>query len=325
MKAVQFDRYGDADVLQMAEVAKPTAKPGEVLVRVHAASVNPLDWKLRRGMVKVVTWTGLPRGVGTDFAGEIVALGDGVNTWRVGQRVFGSMNPLKKAGSMSEFITAPANEIVEVPQGMSNAEAATLCVAGGTALQTLQDKMHLSKGQRVLITGAAGGVGAYAVQIAHHIGAQVTGVCSTRNADMVKQLGANDVIDYAKQDFTQLKHVSFDHIFDAANVSSFNACRHLLGAQGAYVNTMPRPAMMLQAQWLALTSKQRLVPFMLKRDVKTWQQLAKLWQDGAIKLAQLNTVTFEIDAVRQAQRDSEAGHARGKTVVLMDSAAMSTA
>jgi NADPH:quinone reductase-like Zn-dependent oxidoreductase len=318
MRAVRYDRYGPPDVLRVADVPEPVPGAGEVKVRVRAASLNPVDWKIRAGEMRWLPIVrGPPRGSGSDLAGEIVGVGGGVAPRHMGERVFGATSPLARDGTFAEYAVLPAASVVPIPDGVDVAQAATLPIAGGTALQALTDRAHLAAGQRVLIIGAAGGVGHFAVQIAKHLGAHVVGVCSTTNAALVRELGADEVVDYARDDFTR-RSDRFDVVFDAAGVSTFVAARQVLTEVGCYVNTLGTGAATLNTIASAVvarfTSRQRVVPFALQAGGATWQLLAELARDGVLRAHVERTIS--LDQVAGAQRERESGHGCGKIVVL---------
>jgi len=238
MRALRFARYGPPDVLRVEQMPEPTPAAGQAKVRVHAVALNPLDWKLRKGDLRLLpVLRGPPRGLGVDFCGEIVAVGGGAEARHVGERVFGSLLPFGRDGALADYLVAPFDRIMAAPQALDDAHAATLPIAGGTALQALTDEAHVRSGQRVLITGAAGGVGHFAVQIARHLGAYVVAVCGPANVEFVRALGADEVVDYTRDDFTR-RGDRFDVVFDAAGASSFAASRRVLAADGRYVNTL---------------------------------------------------------------------------------------
>jgi NADPH:quinone reductase-like Zn-dependent oxidoreductase len=317
MRALRFDRYGPPDVLHVVDIADPSPRSGEAKLRVRAASLNPLDWKLRAGHLRLIpAFRRPPRGIGNDFAGEIVGVGGGATSRFVGERVFGSLSPFGRDGALAEYIVVSAERIVPIPDGIDYDHAAALPIAGGTALQALADEARLAAGQRVLITGAAGGVGHFAVQIAKHLGAHVVGVCSAGNAEWVRTLGADEVVDYARDDFT-LRKDRFDVVFDAAGASSFTAARRVLADSGCYINTLGDAAAiagtMMGAIVARFTSRQRAIPFALRNVPAIWQRLAKLAADGALHAHVERTIALE--DVANAQRAMETGHGRGKVVV----------
>lgn len=317
MRALRFDRYGTADVIRVEELAEPQPGPGEVTVRVRAASINPLDWKIRAGQTRMIPrFRGPPRGLGCDFAGEVKAVGDGVASWRSGTRAFGSLLPFGPAGAFAECVVVTAERLAAIPDGVDFDQAAALPIAGGTALQALVDIARLAAGQHLVITGAAGGVGHFAVQLAKHLGARVAGVCSEANSGFVRSLGADETVDYAREDFTR-RGDRFDVVFDAAAVSSFSAAARVLTDTGCYINTCGHATAALSTIGSAIlarvTSRRRAIPFALKNIPETWRQLAALARDGILHAHVERVVT--LDEVAGAMRAMEAGHARGKVVV----------
>ena len=318
MRAVRYDRYGPPEVLRVEEVPEPVPGAGEVKVRVRAASLNPIDWKIRAGEMRwMPVFRGPPRGTGCDIAGEIVGVGRAVAPRHVGEHVFGALSPLVRDGSCAEYAVLPAASVAVLPDEIDFVRAAALPIAGGTALQALVDEARLDAGQRVLIVGAAGGVGHFAVQLAKHVGAHVVAVCGAGNAAFVRDLGADEVIDYARDDFTR-RDDRFDAVLDAAGVSSFAAARAILAADGCYVNTLGTGGAMantvLSAVAARFTTRQRVVPFALKPGAATWQRLADLVRAEVLAPRVDRTVTLE--QVADAQRARESGHGRGKVVVV---------
>ena len=317
MRALRYDRYGSPDVLHIAEMAEPVPGAGEAKVRVRAASLNPLDWKIRAGHLRFVPlFRGPPRGIGCDFAGEIVGIGGGASARHVGERVFGSIVPFPREGALAEFVVVRAERLVPIPASLGFEHAAALPVAGGTALQCLVDHAHIAAGRRVLITGAAGGVGHFALQIAKHHAAHITGVCGGANIDFVRGLGADEALDYAREDFTRGGD-RFDVVFDAAGVSSFAAARQVLAEAGCYINTggdaAAIAATIAAAVFARLTSRQRAIPFTLDNSPRTWERLAALADEGVLRPHIEHTIALE--EVADAMRAMETAHARGKIVV----------
>src|SRR5215470_2882178 len=235
MKAIVYRCYGPPQVLKLEEIARPSPKANEVLVRVHAASVNPLDWHYMRGtpyIARMDAGLGAPQNIrfGVDFAGVVEAVGPGVTRFKPGDEVFGG-----RRGAFAEYLTVSEQRALAAkPANMSFAQAAAVPIAGLTALQGLRDKAHVARGQKVLINGASGGVGTFAVQIARSYGAEVTGVCSTRNVDLVRSLGADHVIDYTKEDFTKGDQ-KYDVIIDNVANRTLSENRRVLTPNGRYV------------------------------------------------------------------------------------------
>jgi len=319
MRALRFERYGTADVLRVEEVSEPLPRPGEAKVRVRAAALNPLDWKVRAGDLRLIPlFRGPPRGLGCDFAGEIVGIGGGATERHVGERVLGSLLPFARDGALAESIVVGYDRLLPIPDGIDDIVAAALPVAGGTALQGLVDEAGTVAGQRVLVNGAAGGVGHFAVQIAKHLGTYVVGVCSKGNADFVRGLGAHEVIDYAREDFT-MRNERFDVVFDVAATSSFDAAKRVLTDFGCYLNTGPTAAAIattvVSAVIARFTSRQRAVPLVLRNAPPLWHRVVQLVQSGAMRAHVERTIS--LDDVAEAQRVMEAGHGRGKIVVQM--------
>ena len=313
MKAVVQDKYGPPEALRLEEVEKPVVGDNDVLLRVCAAGVNPLDWHLVRGTPYVARMAmGMPkpklRFRGVDVAGRIEAVGKDVNQLKPGDDVLGCC-----AGAFAEFASAPADHFVVKPASMTYEEAAAVPVAAVTALQGLRDVGKLQSGQRVLINGAAGGVGTFAVQIAKWIGAEVTGICSTRNVDLVKSIGANHVIDYTREDFTKAKD-RYDLILDNAGNHSLSAIRRTLVPGGTLVYnsgaSMPRVALAL------LLSRMGRKVFTFLANIK--HDDLELIQ-GLIESGEVRSVidrSYPLDEIAAAIAYLEAGHARGKVVVI---------
>lgn len=319
MRALRYDRYGPPEVLRAADIAEPVPAVGEVKIRVRAASLNPLDWKIRAGRLRFApVFRAPPRGIGCDFSGEIVAVGGGAIARYVGERVFGSLVPFQRDGAVAEYVVASAGRIAPIPDNVSDAEAAALPIAGGTALQALHDEAKLAPGQRVLITGAAGGVGHFAVQIAKHLGAHVVGVCGAGNVEFVRGLGADQVVDYARDDFTR-RDDRFDVVFDAAGASSFIAARRVLTGTGCYLGTSGTAAAavgtLMGGIFARLTSRQRAIAIVLEAGAGLFRRLAALAQQGTVHAHIERTIGME--DVAGAMAAMETGHGRGKIVVLL--------
>ena len=315
MQAVMYDHFGDDSVLSLREAALPQAARGEVQVRVRMASLNPVDFKLRSGMLRMLGRPKRPAITGKDFAGEISALGADVQGYALGQRVFGSVDPMGGQGSCAQFVAVATDLIAPTPDALGDEVAASLPVASGTALQSLTDIAGLQRGQSILITGASGAVGASAVQLARSIGARITGVCGTANIDYVRSIGADHIVDYRTGDWLQSDQ-RFDVVFDAAAVASFAQARPLLTRSGIYINTLPRPALYWAALVARTTSRQRCVPFLLKTDAALLQRLAKL-AAGRVIVPHIQEI-IDLAQVASAQRRMRQGKVHGKVCVRVD-------
>jgi len=320
MRALRYDRYGPPDVLHVEDVAEPASAADELKVRVRAASLNPLDWKIRAGHMRLIPlFDAPPRGTGTDFAGEVVGSGGGdVAGFYPGARVFGSLSPFRRQGSIAEFVVVAASRIATAPDMLAFDAAAALPIAAGTAVQALADHAQLAGGQRLLLSGAAGGVGHYAIQYAKHVGAHVTAVCSTTNLAFVESLGADRALDYTRDD-PLAGGEPYDVVFDAAGVWSWQTCRGVLAPSGVYVNTAPSARAIgtnvVGAAIARLTTRQRVVTLALQGGAPMWRRLAELAADGA--LTPHITRRLAIDDVADAQRAMESGHGRGKLVAML--------
>lgn len=315
MQAVMYDRFGDDSVLSLRDTAVPQAARGQVQVRVRMASLNPVDFKLRSGILRMVGRPKRPAITGKDFAGEITALGADVRGYQLGQRVFGSVDPMGGQGSCAQFVALASDLVAPTPDALSDEVAASLPVASGTALQSLTDIARLQRGQSILITGASGSVGASAVQLARLIGARITGVCGTANVDYVRSIGAERVIDYRTGNWLQLDQ-RFDVIFDAAAAASFSQARPLLTTEGIYINTMPRPALYWAAVVARASSRQRCVPFLLKTDAALLRRLAQFAAERVI-VPYIQEIV-DLTQVASAQRRMQQGKVHGKVCVRVD-------
>ena len=312
MQAVAYEVFGDASVLSVYEALVPQAGRGEVQVRVTMASLNPVDFKLRSGMLRLLGRPRRPAITGKDFAGVISQLGADVQGYAIGQRVFGSVDPMGGQGSCAQFVALTTDLVAPIPDAVSDEVAASLPVAAGTALQCLTDIAGLGRDQSILITGASGAVGSAAVQIARSIGARITGVCGTANIGYVRSIGAQAVIDYKTTDWASMDS-QFDVIFDAAAAASFAIARPRLRPTGIYINTMPRPGLFWAALVARIGSRQRCVPFLLKTTSAQLRHLAQLAVDGAI-VPHIDAIV-DLPQVAAAQRRMEDGRVHGKICV----------
>ena len=319
MKAILYTTYGSPDVLQLKEVAKPTPKAHEVLVKVYAASANPADWHLLRGepfLARLEAGLLKPKNIrlGADVAGRVEAIGSNVTQLQVGDAVFGEL-PLDGLGSFAEYICAPEALVALKPTNLTFEQAASVPLAAFTALQGLRDKGQLRPGQKVLINGASGGVGTFAVQLAKALGAAaVTGVCSTRNVELVRSIGADQVIDYTQTDFASTGQ-RYDLIFDAVGNRSVADLKRALTPTGI-------------GSVAGFTTMSRLFQIMLLGGKKIGMMAtAKANQPDLLILKQLletGTVVPVIDRryplaeTAEAIRYLETGRARGKVIITVD-------
>lgn len=312
MKAIVRDRYGSPDVLRFEEVPKPTVGDAEVLVRVHAASANPADWHTLRGEPRFIRLgDGLlkpkSRALGIDIAGEVEAVGRDVTRFQPGDEVFGAT----KFGGFAEYARANEDRLVRKPNGITFEEAAAVPVAAVSALQGLRDKGRIQRGYQVLINGASGGVGTFAVQLAKAFEAEVTGVCSTRNLELVRSLGASQVIDYTREDCTKTGH-RYDLILDAAAFRSVADYKRALKPNGIYVMVGGAVAQIFHVLWLSMAGKK--MSFMMARlNQKDLLFLKELLETG--KVVPVIDKRYPLSETADALRYLEEGHARGKVVI----------
>jgi NADPH:quinone reductase-like Zn-dependent oxidoreductase len=323
MKAVVYRCYGSADVLEFRDIEKPTAADNEVLVKIQAASVNPLDWHYMRGspyIMRLGSGLGSPTDtrLGVDFAGTVEAVGANVKRFKPGDEVFGG-----RSGAFAEYVAVPADRALALkPDNMMFEEAASVPVAAITALQALRDKGKIKPGQKVLINGASGGVGTFAVQIAKSFGAEVTGVCSTRNLEMVRSIGADHVIDYTREDYTQSGQ-RYDLIVDMVGNHSLLKNREVLNPEGAlvivggssgnWIGPLARP---IAALLLSPFVDQEFAMLMAGMNQEDLVILGDLMQAGKVK--PVIDRLYPLSDLPEAIRYSEEGHARGKIVIDMD-------
>jgi NADPH:quinone reductase-like Zn-dependent oxidoreductase len=321
VKAIVFRRYGGPEALRLEELAAPAPAQGEARVEVRAASLNPLDWRMLRGEPYVMRpgtgWLKPKRiHLGADVAGVVDAVGPGVSGLQPGDAVFGAAERL---GSLAEQVCVPVAALVPKPQALSFEEAAAFPVAGLTAVQGLKDAGGVRPGSRVLINGASGGVGTFAIQVAKAQGARVTAVCSARNAELVRSLGADEVIDYAATDFTRAAG-AYDLLFDAVGDRPLGELRRAVKPDGAYVLIGVPSGRWIAPLWpLARVSlaapfaKQKLVFCMSRANQEDLLALKSLVESGKVKPVIDRTCTLE--EVPEALRYLESHRARGKVVV----------
>jgi NADPH:quinone reductase-like Zn-dependent oxidoreductase len=325
MKAFVHDRYGSpGEVLELRDVDKPVIEDDEVLVRVHATSVNPADWHFMRGEPRIArVQMGLRKPketvLGCDLAGLVEAVGNGVTTLQPGDEVFGS-SFMRGWGAFAECVCVPHDVLATKPANLSADHAAVVPVAATTALQGLRDRGRIEPGHKVLIVGASGGVGTFAVQIAKSFGAEVTGVCSTRNVELVRSLGADHVVDYTHEDFAQGGQ-RYDIIFQVSGTRSPSDCRRALAPKGTLVlisgdsegHWIGPVARVVKALLLSPFVSQKMVTYTVKPNTVDLQFLKELIEAG--KVTPVIDRTYSLSQVPDALGYLEEGHARGKVVI----------
>lgn len=320
MRAIVYTKYGPPDVLQLKEVEKPTPKDNEVLIKVHSVSVNAADWHLMRAdplFVRLITGLLKPKNtiLGADIAGRVEVIGSNVKEFKPGDEVFGDISGCGWGG-FAEYVSVPEQALVLKPSNITFEEAAAVPMAAVTALQGLRDKGQIKAGQKVLINGASGGVGPFAVQIAKSFGAEVTAVCSTGKIDMVHAMGADHVIDYTKEDFTKSGQ-RFDLILAANGYHSISEYKRALSPNGIYVMTGGSMAQIFQALLLgplfSMTGSKRMRNVTAKPNKKDLSFLKELLEAG--KVVPCIDRNYSLSEVPEAIRYLEEGHARGKVVI----------
>jgi NADPH:quinone reductase-like Zn-dependent oxidoreductase len=321
MKAIVYDHYGPPDVLQYAEIEKPVPSADQVLLRVRASSVNPYDWHFIRGTPSFIRlFTGLrapkSRRVGADVAGVVQAVGSSVTSFKPGDPVFGTAT-----GSFAEFACASPSTLALKPENLTWEQAASAPIAGITALQGLRDKAGILPGQQVLINGASGGVGTFAVQIAKSLKARVTGVCSTRNIELVRSIGADEVIDYTRQDFLH-GAARYDVFFDLVGNHPLSASLRVLRPKGIYIGcggggpdkrSTELLGSMLHSFLLRPFVSQKMPGLIAKVNTGDLNFLAGLMRSG--KVTPVLDRTYALNQTAGAIRYIEQGHARGKVAI----------
>jgi len=320
MKAITYSEYGSPDVLRCEEIEKPAPADDEVLIKVRAASLNPLDWRMLRGkpyLLRAVSGLSKPKTTrpGVDVAGQIDAVGGKAVRFKPGDEVFGACR-----GALAEYACASESKVVTKPVNVTFEQAASAPVAALTALQGLRDYGKIQSGYRVLINGAAGGVGTFAVQIARSLGAEVTGVCSTRNLEFVRSIGADHVVDYTQQDFTGLGR-RYDIIFDCIENHSLSARRRILNRNGVCVMVgAPHDrgwlvflGRLIKAPIVSRFSSRKAVMFIAKPNKEDLAVIGELMATG--KLKPVIDRSYPLSAAADAMRYLEQGHARGKVII----------
>ena len=322
MKAIVYTKYGSPDVLELEEVEKPAPKDNEVLIKVRAASVNPLDWHFMRGKPLFMRLMGAgllkPKNkiLGVDIAGRVETVGRTVKQLHPGDDVFGGG---KFLGGFAEYVCVSENRLALKPSKITFEEAASVPIAAVTALQALRDKGEIQPGQKVLINGAGGGVGTFAVQIAKSFGAEVTGVCSTSKLDKVRSIGADQVIDYTQEDFTK-NDQRYDLIFDAAAFRSILDQKQALSPKGIYVMVGGSMARMFQVMflrpWISMTGSKKIGLMLANINKKDLVFMKELLEAG--KVVPVIDRRYPLSETAEAIRYLEEGHARGKVIITLE-------
>ena len=321
MKAIVYDRYGPPDVLRYEELEKPLPGDDQVLIKVHASSVNPYDWHFIHGtpsLIRFISGVRAPKSkrLGVDVAGEVEAAGRNVTNFKPGDAVFGTAT-----GAFAEYVCASESTLAHKPESLTWEQAASVPIAGITALQGLRDKAGILAGQHVLINGASGGVGTFAVQIAKSFEARVSAVCSTRNVELVRSIGADEVIDYTRENFIHGGQ-RYDVFFDLVGNNPLPACLRVLQPKGVYIGcggggpdrgSMELLGSMLYPLLLGPFTHQKMPGLLAKVNATDLNFLADLMQTGSI--TPVLDGTYALSETADAIRYLEQCHARGKVAI----------
>lgn len=313
MKAYVYRKYGPPEEIKSIERDIPSPKKNELLIRVKAIGLNPLDYRIRRGSLKPFTNFNFPRQTASDFSGEVVEVGGENSSFKIGDLVYGMLFQLK-SGASAEYIVSKEDNLFHAPEPLNLEEAASVPLAAQTSLQALRDIGHLKKGMRVLINGASGGVGTFAIGLSKIFEAHVTAVTSFRNASFVKELGADEVIDYTKDDFTKMKG-AFDVIYDCWGNKNFDMVRNNLTESGIYISTIPNLKNFLSALKTTFSSQKGKV-VLVKSKKEDLAFLKKVIENGELKV--IIEKSFYQDEIVEAYKHLEKKRTKGKLIVVLN-------
>ncbi|MEY3826665.1 MAG: hypothetical protein RLZZ148_1482 [Cyanobacteriota bacterium] len=308
MQAILFNRYGSSEVLRVQSIPKPIPSPSQVLVRVYNSSVNPVDWKIRNGSLWIFSGWKFPRQLGADFSGVVEAIGSQIKNFQVGDAVFGFIDPLL-GGAYAEYLVVKEANLALKPNNVTFEEIAVVPLAGSTALQALSDLSKLQKDQSILINGASGGVGIYALQIAKARMANITAVCSTQNLELVRNLGADVVVDYTKINVMQIGN-KYDVIFDVVGKLSFAESKLMLNDKGIYISTLPSISLLKDIIFTYFGNNRKAKLVVVKSNHDNFVTLSKMIQDN--KIIPIIDKSFNLTALPEAHDRSEKGKVVGK-------------
>ena len=311
MKAVVINNFGSPEVLQIKDINLPIIKNNEVLIQVKASSINPVDWKHRKGNHKLIKGSKFPIVLGYDAAGIVEEIGSKVTKFKKGDIVYARLSR-NYGGAYAEFTATSEDTVALMPESLSFEEAAAIPLAAVTALQGLRDKGNIKKGDNVLIIGAASGVGHFAVQIAKFYEAKVTAICSLRHENMMNDLKPDKLIDYTKTDILQLTE-KFDIIFDVVGKHSFKTLHHLLKPGGTYITTLPRPKVLVHKILSLFTQAKKTKTFLMKSKGSDLEFLNELVEQNKFKV--FIDKVFPMQEISKAHEYSETGKVAGKIVI----------
>jgi NADPH:quinone reductase-like Zn-dependent oxidoreductase len=310
MKKVVYNRYGEFSELQLIEIDEPAPANNEVVVRVKAAAINPLDWKLLEGQLKFLTGKKFPRSMGIEFSGTVDKIGASVRNFKIGDKVFGMLEPFK-GGALTELLLVNESALSKIPEGLSFEQAAAVPIGALSALQIIDNLCKIKKGDQVLINGAMGGIGIFATQVAKLRGAMVTSVVSQRGVELAKSLGADFVLDYSKENILDSK-TRFDVIIDLSDRLSFDKAKPLLKEQGVYANTNPNPLDLLKSAINNVFSRKKRFILNMKYNSVQMKEVCQNLSNG---LKVVVGSTYEFKNFRTAYVETKKSGTIGKAVI----------
>ena len=313
MKAAIINQFGNPDVIEIKDVEKPVIKPEQVLIKVNAVSINPIDWKQRKGNHKFILGSPFPIILGYDVCGEVVEVGNEIDKFKIGDIVFGVLDN-KYGGALAQFAVGHEKCFSYKPNDISNEEAAAFPMVSLTSLQALRDKANLKAGQTVLINGASGGVGHVAMQIARIMGAKVIAVASSKSKDFVEQFKPDMFVDYNQQKILNLDK-KVDVFFDVVGNYTFPKCKHLLNPGGVYINTLPRPKILIHKLYQLFSKGKKVKTILMKHNNSDLDKIVQWINEGKLKIS--IDKTFQLEQITEAHEYSQKGHNKGKNVVVM--------
>jgi NADPH:quinone reductase-like Zn-dependent oxidoreductase len=312
MKASYYNRYGGIEVIEYGELPEPALSKDKIKIRVKAVSLNPVDYKIRQGVLRLLTGRKFPKFLGADFSGIVEETGTEISGFIKGDRIYGNIPALSgNTGALCELVVVAPKRIRKIPENMSFEQAASLPVAALTA-QTGKRKSGNLKNKTFLVNGATGGVGHFAVQIAKADGAIVTAVCGPKNIDLAKTLGADDVIDYSKEDISTMNR-KFDVIFDSYGKMNYKTVRKLLNKKGLYLSTLFFPPRSLSAVFIRLIFNKKLTSANMRANPEDYLEIETIYKEG--KLNPVIEHVFPLEKTRDAFALLENGKPRGKVIV----------
>lgn len=310
MKKIIYNQYGDFSQLQMVDAEELNPSRDDVVVKVKTVAINPLDWKLLEGQLKFITGKNFPRSIGFEFSGTVEKIGSSAHKFKVGDQVFGMLDTFK-GGALAEFVSAKENSLIRIPEGLNFEESASISVGGLSAIQLIDNLSHVKKGDEVLINGATGGIGVFAIQIAKKRGAIVTAVVSNRGAELAKMLGSDFVIDYSKENFLESKK-RYDVIIELSNKVSYSNAKHLLKQKAVFANANPNPVDMAAGAIHNIFSSKKRRILTMKYNASQMEEVCHSVKNG---MKVVIGKRFNFDDFRQAYIETKKSGTTGKAII----------